>query len=130
MTTVLNEWRQDANPLFNGEVLFTKGSDLHYDGDLVKKDELYEELFKDSGDAEFDVMTIQALENICYAILIIVERQAADHLAGGEHYGLSEEEKARSSNVPTHNKASESDFAILDLLICCLGNFVSSLRKK
>ena len=63
-----------------------------------------------------NAMTIQALENISHAILV-VERQAVDHLPGGVHYRPSENQQAEASNVPSHNKASESDFTILDLLI-------------
>ena len=117
MSSVLSDWSQNANPLFMGQELFNKEPGLDYDDELVKIDVLYEELFKDSGDKDFDVMTIQALEHICAGILIIVERQAADHLPGGEYFRASEEDKAKFSNVPAHNKASESDFAILDLLI-------------
>ena len=71
MAAVLTEWSEDANPLFKGEEMFIKEPGLMYDDDLVKKDILYEELFKDSGNQELDVMTIQALEHICHAILII-----------------------------------------------------------
>ena len=117
MNSVLNDWSQDANPLFKGTEMFVKEPGLDYDEDLVHKDVLYEELFRDSGDAEFDVMTIQALEHICHGIMIIVERQASEHLVGGEHSLPSDHEKVKYSNVPAHNKASESDFAILDLLI-------------
>ena len=117
MSLVLSAWRNNASPLFSGKVLFQKESELDYEDNLVKEDELYDELFKDSGDNDFDVMTIQPLENICHAILIILEPQAADHLPGGDHYRPSEQTKASASNVPAHNKASESDFAILDMLI-------------
>ena len=105
----------DATPVFNGIEVFSKGK-LDYDGDLVNEDELYDKLFEDSGDDELDVMAIQALENVFHAILMVVERQAVDHLPGGIHYRPSEKQQAGSSNVPSH-KASESEFAILDLLI-------------
>ena len=61
-------------------------------------------------------MTCQALEQILFAMLVIVERQSKDHLQGGI-YDPSDEVMESASNVPANNKASESDFAILDLLI-------------
>ena len=46
----------------------------------------------------------------------LTERQK-DHLPGGIYHRLSEEQKAAAANVPSHNRASESDFAILDMLV-------------
>ena len=60
--------------------------------DYLNKDELYHKLFKESGNDEFDVLTIQALEHIFHAILVIVERQAFDHLPGGIHHCPSEKQ--------------------------------------
>ena len=48
---------------------------------------------------------------------MIVERQAFDHPPGSIHYRPSEIQKTTASNVPAHNKTSERDFAILDMLI-------------
>ena len=50
-------------------------------------------------------------------MLIIVEYPAKDHLQGGIYDNPLYEVIESASNVPAHNKASESDFAILDLLI-------------
>ena len=83
----------------------------------MNEDESYAKLFEDSCDDELDVMAIQALETIFHATLTVVERQAVDHLPGGVQYRPSEKQQAGASNVPAHNKASESYFAILDLLI-------------
>ena len=74
-------------------------------------------LFADTNDIEFDELTIQALEFIFHALLIILERQAKDQLDGGKYRIPSENVLKSSKNVPVHNKASEYDFAILDLLI-------------
>ena len=57
------------------------------------------------------------IEIIFHALLIILERQAADQLPGGKYFTPSECIKKASENVPTTNKASESDFAVLDMLI-------------
>ena len=60
--------------------------------DYLNKDELYHTLFKESGNNEFDVLIIQALEHVFHAILVIVERQAFDHLPGGIHHCPSEKQ--------------------------------------
>ena len=58
-------------------------------------------------------MTEQAREVIFHAFLIILERKCVDQLP---LYWLPSDLSIYSSkNVPTTNKASESDFAILDL---------------
>ena len=50
-------------------------------------------------------------------MLIILERQAGDQLVGGKYSNPSNELKESASNVPAENKASESDFGLLDLLM-------------
>ena len=59
----------------------------------------------------------QSLEKISHAFLIILERQAIDQLPGGKYWNSDDQIQKAAENVPTTNKASESDFAILDLLI-------------
>ena len=49
--------------------------------------------------------------------MVIIERQAKDHPAGGKYIDPSSSIKLNAKNIPAHNKASESDFAILDLLL-------------
>ena len=61
-------------------------------------------------------MTQQSLEVIFHAMLIILERQCVDQLPGGKYWQPRESIAMAATNVPTTNKASESDFAILDLL--------------
>ena len=65
-------------------------------------------------DGEFDTLTQQALEVVFHAIL---ERQCADQLPGGRYWNPDENITMIASNVPTTNRASESDFAVLDLLV-------------
>ena len=76
----------------------------------------WESLFKETTE-EFDILTQQALEMILHAVLIILERQCVDQLPGGKYWHASNSIKICSESVPTTNKASERDFAILDLLI-------------
>ena len=114
MKLQLSKFSEDARPVFNEEAVIWDESDP-----LVKinRDELYESLFKETHDNELDCITIQALEQIFLAILIILERQADDQLIGGKYSNPSDDLLQRSSNVPSHNKASESDFGLLDLLM-------------
>ena len=49
--------------------------------------------------------------------MTILERQCRDQLPGGKYWNPDSNIQKISSNVPTTNKASESDFAILDLLV-------------
>ena len=68
-------------------------------------------------DDEFDVLTQQCLEVVFHAILIILERQCSDQLPGGKYWNPTENVQNLASKVPLTNKASESDFALLDLFI-------------
>ncbi|KAJ8342686.1 hypothetical protein SKAU_G00326140 [Synaphobranchus kaupii] len=111
MKIQFERWSQDASSLLEGEALFSE--------DIVEvhKDKLYEELFRESGDDEFQIMTQEALELIMTAMLILLERQAADQLPGGRYWSPTEEVRAHASNVPTTNVVSERDFAVLDMLV-------------
>ena len=100
---------KDASSLFTGGVIFDESHTLH-------KDDMYECLFAETNDVEFDILTQQALEVIFHAFLIILERQCAYQLPGGKYWHPSEDVQAMSSVVPTSNIASESDFAVLDLI--------------
>ncbi|KAJ8375537.1 hypothetical protein SKAU_G00061170 [Synaphobranchus kaupii] len=84
-------WSQDASSLLEGEALFSE--------DIVEvhKDKLYEELFRESGDDEFQIMTQEALELIMTAMLILLERQAADQLPGGRYWSPTEEARAHAN---------------------------------
>ena len=109
----LDSLRQDANPVLHGHLFFDENDDLV----KINRDNVYDELFRNTQNEEFEVLTCQALEQIFFAMLTIVERQAKDHLQGGIYDNPSDEVIESASIVPAHNKASESDFAILDLLI-------------
>ena len=107
----LDSLRQDANPSLHGHLFFDENDDLV----KIDRDNVYDELFRNTQNEEFEVLTCQALEEIFVAMLTIVERQAKDQ--GGIYDNHSDEVIESASIVPAHNKASESDFAILDLLI-------------
>ena len=78
---------------------------------------MYEKLFEDVDNVDHDVMTQQALELSLMAISVILERQCADQLPGGKYWKPTTSISQIATNVPTTNKASESDFAILDMLV-------------
>ena len=52
---------------------------------------------------------------ICHSLLVVLERQSGDQLPGGKYWDPSDNISKAAENVPTTNKASESDFAVLDL---------------
>ena len=107
----LKLWAVNAKSLLEGEPLFDVTKvELH-------KDELYEELFSDTGDVDMEAFTQAALEMIVTGIVLILERQAKDQLEGGMFFGPSEELQNSAKNVPTTNTISERDFAILDILV-------------
>ena len=68
-------------------------------------------------DADLNILTQQVLEVICHSLLVVLERQSADQLPGGKHWHSSDNISKAAENVPTTNKASESDLAVLELLI-------------
>ena len=109
----LDELQKNALPVLQGSQLFDEADELIE----IHRDELYNKLFVDGEDDEFEVLTCQALEVIFHAILVIVERQAVDHLPGGKYHRSSLSIQESSKNVPSHNKISESDFAIFDFCI-------------
>lgn len=111
MKIQFNRWSQDASSILEGESLFNE--------ELVQMhvDDQYEELFRDSSDEDFQIMTQQALELMMASMLIVLERQAVDQLPGGKYWNPSEHLKARAANVPATNVVSERDFAVLDMLV-------------
>ena len=111
----LSDFCKDSSSILSGEINIFGDDDEVID--LHHRDELYVKLFEDSGDCEFEVLTQQALEVIFHAILIILERQCIDQLPGGDYWHASDKIQKAAANVPTTNMASESDFAIIDLLI-------------
>ena len=78
---------------------------------------VYTKLFECTQNDEFDSLTVQLLEIIFYVILVILECQCADQLPGVKYWNPSNSVSEAASNVPVTNKASESDFAILDLMV-------------
>nr|XP_047144798.1 uncharacterized protein LOC124818272 [Hydra vulgaris] len=95
--------------------VFVNGK-IFEDTNLLHQDVVYTKLFECTQNDEFDSLTVHSLEIIFHAILVILERQCADQLPGGKYWNPSNSVSEAASNVPVTNKASESDFAILDLM--------------
>ena len=75
---------------------------------LVNKDNLYDKLFEDNNsDADLEVLCIQALELICCATLLILERQCKDQLPVGRYLNPSKETSEMFKNVPATNMVVE-----------------------
>ena len=109
MLETLKKWSVDATPLLEQEPLF-RDMDIH-------KDAMYNELFADQQDADFQTYTQVALEMVLTGIVLILERQAKDQLEGGKYFNPTPTQQESAKNVPTTNTVSERDFAILDILV-------------
>ena len=107
----LKRLTKDASPLLDGEPVFSE------DIAEIKRDELFDNLLESSGDAEFQILTQQALELLCGAILLVLERQFQDQLPGGKYADPSPQLKMQASSVPTSNIISERDFSIFGNLL-------------
>ena len=83
----------------------------------IHKDAMYNELFADQQDADFQTYTQVALEMVLTGIVLILERQAKDQLEGGKYFNPTPTQQESAKNVPTTNTVSERDFAILDILV-------------
>ena len=84
----------DASSLMKGQAVF--------DTNVVpiQADEMFDKLLQEKHE-EFDVLTQQALELLCSAILLTLERQCEDQLPGGKYFLPSESLQLQASNVPT-----------------------------
>ncbi|VDI51116.1 Hypothetical predicted protein [Mytilus galloprovincialis] len=109
MKLCLSQWAADGSEPFSGALM--------YDVSLLDKDDLYNELFKETNDPQLDSFTQIALELLCAQLQIILERQAASQLPGGSYWEPSKNIKEMSKNVPKTNAISERDMAILDNLL-------------
>ena len=101
---------KDSSTVFVG-FRFFGDTDIEFHEDRV-----FAKLFADVNE-DFDILTQHAIEVVFHAFLIILERQCVDQLPGAKYWLPSDLTGDSSTNVPTTNKASESDFAILDLLL-------------
>ena len=109
----LDSLSKNASSVLKGRLIF-RDDDSYA---TINKDEVFDKLFEGTDDEEFEVLTCQALEQIFTAILVILERQAKNQLEGGAYFRPSLEVTESASNVPAHNKISESCFGGLGFLI-------------
>ncbi|KAJ8304092.1 hypothetical protein KUTeg_017675 [Tegillarca granosa] len=64
-----------------------------------------------------DSLTIQILQALFSAMLVLLKRQAADHLPGGNFFKMAEDIQEESSTTLKHNKLPEFFFGQLDFLM-------------
>ncbi len=101
---------KDASPLFDGKEIFSEES-TQEPSDVLKS------LCQSGQGEEFDILTQQAAELICSAILLVLENQCEDQLPGGKYFNASKEFQEQASTVPATNVISERDFAVFDVLL-------------
>lgn len=73
LKNVLDDLSRDASPFFKAETLLPETE--------LSKDEVFDELFADSGDVELDALTQECLEIMC-CCAVLVNRQLEDQLPG------------------------------------------------
>ena len=66
----------------------------------INKDDIFFELLRETS-PEFNTLTQQALEILCSAMLLVLERQASDQLPGGRNANPNPFIIRQASNVPT-----------------------------
>ena len=116
LKTKLDVIAQNSKSIFEDDFFMFDPKTFGEDGQINKESAIYKKLFENHT-PEVNEMTYQALEAILSAIQLILERQAKDQLDGGKYARASDSLKKSAENVPAHNKASESDFGILQHLI-------------
>ena len=107
MLHTFERWAEDPSEVLKGDVILFEGYDV--------KDQCFQKLVEAC--AEFDVLTLQALELIFAALVIKTKRLLADHLEGGKYGAPSEEQKSENKTVVKSNVMPERDFGMLDRLI-------------
>ena len=100
----LEELSKDAQPLLNEYVVVPGG--------ITVKDEVYNELFKETNDEEIDSVTEHLRILSCSAAILLC--QVEDQLPGDKFYSPSAEIFMETRTTPKHNIICECDFAHLD----------------
>ena len=95
----------------------------------IHKDDVYNELFKDSEDVELDTLTEDCLRILCCSFAILMKRQLQSQLPGGEHYIPSAKVRNETENAPNHNILTERDFVKLDAIITQKPNISTIARS-
>ena len=106
----LEQLSKDSSSLLEGKSIFSE------EISPVEKNAVFHKLIV-CDDEDFNALTQQALELICSALLLVLERQCEDQLPGGKYFSPSESLLRQASNAPTTNIISERDFAVFDVLL-------------
>ena len=91
----LETWKDDPQGLMDGDTCVP--------GIRIQQDDLYDCVMEPLEDGHIHSMCVQALQLICCALLLILERQCQDNLPGGKYWEPTEDMKARYANVPATN---------------------------
>ena len=110
LQVALVQLSRDSSYLLEGKFVFNE------EIAPVEKDAIFDKLVI-CDDEDFNALTQQALELICSALLLVLERQCEDQLPGGKYSSPSESLRRQASNAPTTNIISERDFAVFDVLL-------------
>ena len=82
--------------------------------ELLTKDEVYDELFREKNDLTFDTLTQECLKIICCTRTIMIQSQLKGRLPGGKYYSPSDNVLGETMNCPRTNAIGERDFAQYD----------------
>ena len=102
----LRDYSKDASVLIAGNSLF--------DESLLTKDDVYRELFNDTGSLLLDALTQECLELICCTCSLMVSNQLRDQLPGGLYHNPTSQVRSETANCLRTNVLSERDFAQFD----------------
>ena len=102
----MEEFSKDSKPLLREEVVVPGG--------ITVKDDIYDELFKETNDDELDSLTENCLRILCCSGAILLRHQLEDQLPGGKYFSPSPEVMNETRNTPKHNIICECDFSQLD----------------
>ena len=102
----IEELSKDSKPLL--------GEEMVVPGGIVVKDEVYTELFKETGDPELDSLTEHCLRILCCSGAILLHHQLKDQLPGGKCYSPAPDIMSETKNTPKQNILCGCDFAQLD----------------
>ena len=106
LQVVLDRCSKDASEMFSGTTLLGNVE--------LSKDPIFDALFSQTNDPEFDLLTQECLEMICCCCVSMINRQLKDQLPGGKYYQPTADIMDETGICHTTNILSERDFAQMD----------------
>ncbi|KAK1164668.1 hypothetical protein AOXY_G15031 [Acipenser oxyrinchus oxyrinchus] len=105
----MREWTNDGSKLVSGKACLFEDVEMHCGP-------VFEKLIEKSS-ADFDELTVQAVELILASLVKVCCRMLADHLEHGRYDQMSEELLQKLESVPKTNVSCERDFGVFDNLL-------------